>query len=185
MVKEKLWKAIFGLEEELEIIWQKFWGNYPKDYHTDRHHHHHHRKRNFQNVRQVIFVIINHQKYIPMDPLKLDQNTEAPVQLALIDSDTGGSITASPVQGSISFSSDAPDIADVDADGNLVGKAEGSGNLTSKATWNYTDANTKQPVQADFSTVTPFTVAPVVTAEKVEMVVSLGTATHVPPPAQG
>ncbi len=56
-----------------------------------------------------------------------------------------------------------------------MGVAAGTGNLTSVATWTYTDSNTQQSVTVTETTVTPFEVTVVIAAEKVTQVVTLGT----------
>jgi len=108
--------------------------------------------------------------------LSIASNQSAPIILGLIDSDTKQPVTAIFV--GETETSDNTDVATTDPVLGLVAvktnTTGGSGNLTSVATWTYTDKNTNQPVTVQKITVTPFTVTPVVTAENVEMVVTLG-----------
>jgi len=134
---------------------------------------HHHRKR--QRVEQVLYFIFNNNKYITM-ALSIASNQSAPIILGLIDSDTRLPVTATFV--GETETSDNPAVATTDPTLGLVAvktnTAGGSGNLTSVATWTYTDKNTNLPVTVQKTTVTPFTVTSVVTAENVEMTVTLG-----------
>lgn len=142
-----------------------------------RHHHHDPRR---QQVRQVLIVFINNQKFIIMDPLSLQNGNQAPINEALVDAGT-----LQPIPGATKVnkvrSSDTPAVAIVDANGNLVAVAVGTGNLTDTNTWTYVDQNTKQSVTEDLTTVQPFQV--VATPEGVLQVVSLGAATPIPAPA--
>lgn len=103
----------------------------------------------------------------------LPANQKAPIIIGLVDADTLQPITATSANET--EVSDTPSVATIDASNNLVGVSAGSGNLTSTADWTYTDSNTQLPVTVTQSVVTPFSVTAVVTAEKVQMVVSLGT----------
>lgn len=109
----------------------------------------------------------------------LASNQSAPIVLGLIDSDTLLPITATFA--GESETSDNLAAATTDPTLGLVGVAPGSGNLTSIATWTYTDKNTNQPVTVQLTTVTPFTVTAVITAENVQQVVSLGIPVTQPP----
>lgn len=125
-----------------------------------------------QKVKQVLTQIFNNNKTIIMS-LSLPSNQKAPIVVSLVDADSLAPVTATFV--AVSETSDNLSAATVDADGNLVGVAAGTGNLTSVNTWTYTDSNTKLPVTTDLTTVTPFEITTVVTAERVLQVVTLGT----------
>ena len=129
-----------------------------------------------QRVEQVLYFIFNNNKYI-ITMLSIASNQSAPIVLGLIDSDTRLPVTATFT--GETETSDNTDVATIDPVLGLVAvktnTTGGSGNLTSVATWTYTDSKTLLPVTVQKTTVTPFTVTPVITAENVEMVVTLGT----------
>jgi hypothetical protein len=128
-----------------------------------------------QNKESVKMVLFKNkiQKSIIMSFAPLPANQKAPIVIGLVDANSLQPITATSANET--EVSDSPSVATVDASNNLVGVSAGSGNLTSTADWTYTDSNTGQPVTVTLSVVTPFTVTAVVTAESVQMVVSLGT----------
>lgn len=126
-----------------------------------------------QKVRQVLIQNFNNNKFIVMS-LTIPSNQKAPIVSALVDADTLQPVTA--IASGTSNTSDNTAAATVDADGNLVGVAPGTGNLTTVNTWTYTDSNTQQPVTVQLTTVTDFSVTAVITAERVQQVVTLGTA---------
>ncbi len=131
---------------------------------------HHHKKH--QRVKQVLFTIFNNNKLITM-ALQLPSNQSAPIVLGLIDADTLLPITATFA--GESETSDNPAAATIDPTLGLVGVAPGTGNLTSVATWTYVDKNTGQNITKQLTTVTPFTITAVISAENVSMTVTLGT----------
>jgi hypothetical protein len=125
-----------------------------------------------QQVRLVIFQSFNNKNYIAMS-LTLPSNQKAPIIVGLVDGKT-----LLPVTATFSGTTNTIDntaIATVDASGNLVGVAAGTANLTTSTSATYTDSNTQQPVTAPLTLVTPVTITAVVTAETVQLVVSLGT----------
>lgn len=128
---------------------------------------------NSQRVRQVLTLNFNNNKTIIMS-FSLAANQKAPIKLSLIDSDTGQVVTATFT--GETETSDNPAAATADPVNGLVSVAPGTGNLTSVASWTYTDKNTGQPVNVTLTTVTPFEVTAVVSAEKVSQVVTLGPA---------
>lgn len=135
-----------------------------------------------QRVKQVLFTNFNNNKFITM-ALTLATNQSAPIVLGLVDADTLAPITATftgetETSDNTAVATTDPVLGLVAVQSNLAG---GSGNLTSVATWTYTDKNTSQPVTVTLTTVTPFTVTVVVTAERVQQVVSLGVAVTQPP----
>lgn len=127
---------------------------------------------NKEHIKMVLFKNKN-QKTIIMSFAPLPANQKAPIVIGLVDATTLQPVTATSANET--EVSDSPTVATVDASNNLVGVSAGSGNLTSTADWTYTDSNTGQPVTATLSIITPFTVTAIVTAEAVQMVVSLGT----------
>lgn len=124
-----------------------------------------------QRVKQVLIQTFNNNKTILMSA-SIASNQKAPIQVSLVDADTLQPITATST--GLSNTSDNTAAATVDASNNLVGVAPGTGNLTTVNTWTYTDKNTNLPVTTTETTVTPFEVTTVVTAEKVTQVVTLG-----------
>lgn len=139
--------------------------------------HHHYKRKHSNRPIQVLTTFINNQKFIIMDPLKLQNGQQAPINEALVDANT-----LKPIPGATkvnkSRSTDNSATAAVDADGNLIARAPGTGNLTTVNTWTYTDQNTNQQVTTDETTVMPYEIA--VTAEGVLQVVSLGDAVAIP-----
>lgn len=125
-----------------------------------------------QKVKQVLTQTFNNNKTIIM-AFQLASNQKSAIVLSLVDADTLQPVTATFT--GETETSDNPAAATTDPVNGLVGVAAGTGNLTSVATWTYTDSNTQQPVTVELTTVTPFEVTAVVTAEKVTQVVTLGT----------
>lgn len=125
-----------------------------------------------QRVKQVLIDFFNNNKFIVM-AFSLASNQKASITLSLVDADTLQPVTATFT--GETETSDNPAVATADTTNGLVGVAPGTGNLTSVATWTYTDKNTQQPVTVEQTTVTPFEVVAVVTAEKVQQVVTFGT----------
>lgn len=123
-------------------------------------------------VRLVIFQSFNNKNYIAMS-LTLPSNQKAPIIVGLVDATTLLPVTATFA--GTSNSSDNTDIFTVDTDGNLVGVAAGSANLNTTSIATYTDSNTQQSVTQTLTISTPVTISAVVTAEQVQLVVSLGT----------
>lgn len=133
--------------------------------------------RRRQRVKQVLIIIYKNQKFIIMGPLSLQVGNQAPIQEALVDAGTLLPIPgATKVAKSKSF--DTPAVATVDANGNLVAVAVGTGNLTDVNTWTYTDQDTGQQVTSDETTVQAFAI--VATPEGVLQVVTLGPAVAIP-----
>lgn len=128
--------------------------------------------RPHQKVKQVLTQTFNNNKFIVMS-FQLASNQKASITLSLVDADTLQPVTASFVGETETVDNTA--VATTDPVNGLVGIAPGTGNLTSVATWTYTDKNTNQPVTVSLTTVTPFEVTQVVTAENVQQVVTLGT----------
>jgi len=124
-----------------------------------------------QRVKQVLTQTFNNNKFIIMS-FQLASNQKSSIVLSLVDADTLQPVTATFT--GETETSDNPAAATTDPVNGLVGVAPGDGNLTSVATWTYTDKNTNLPVTVTETTVTPFTVTAVVTAEKVQQVVTLG-----------
>lgn len=139
--------------------------------------HHHYRRRHSRRPIQVFVTQINNQNYILMDPLSLQNGFQAPINEALVDAKTLQPIVDA-VKTNKSRVSDNPAAAAVDASGNLVAVAPGTGNLTVVNTWSYTDSETKEPVTEDETTTIGFVVT--VTPEGVLQVVTLGTASVIP-----
>lgn len=139
--------------------------------------HHHYRRRHSHRPIQVFITQINNQNYILMDPLSLQNGFRAPINEALVDAKTLQPIIDA-VKVNKSRISDNPAAAAVDANGNLVAVAAGTGNLTVVNTWTYTDSETKKPVTEDETTTIGFIVT--VTPEGVLQVVTLGTASAIP-----
>lgn len=125
-----------------------------------------------KKVKQVLVQIINNNKFIVMS-VSIASNQKASITLSLVDADTLQPITATFVDET--ETSDNPAAATADTTNGIVGVAAGTGNITSVATWTYTDSNTQQPVTVTLTTVTPFEVTTVVTAENVSQVVTFGT----------
>lgn len=120
----------------------------------------------------VLFNYCKQNKFIVMS-LTLVSNQKAQIIIGLVDA-----TTLNPVTATSSGETEVIDnlaVATVDASNNVVGVAAGTCNLTSTATWTYTDANTGQPVTTTLSVVTPITVTAVIVAETVNMVVTFGT----------
>lgn len=125
-----------------------------------------------QKVKQVLINILNNSKFIVMS-VSIASNQKAAIILSLVDADTLQPVTATFT--GESETSDNPAAATADTINGIVGVAPGTGNITSVATWTYTDSNTGQPVTVQLTTITPFEVTAVVTAEKVSQVVTFGT----------
>ncbi len=138
--------------------------------------------RRQQRVRQVLIFTYKNQTFIIMTPLSLQVGQQAPIQEALVDAGTLLPIPgATKVAKSKTF--DTPAVATVDANGNLVAVAVGTGNLTDINTWTYVDQDTNESVTSDETTVQP--VAIIATPEGVLQVVTLGPAVAIPAaPAQ-
>ncbi len=143
--------------------------------HRHKHHHHHKPYHKKQLVKQVLVINFNHNKFIVMS-FQLASNQKSSIQLSLVDADSLQPVTAT-FTGEIE-ASDNTAVAITDPINGLVGVSPGTGNLTSVATWTYTDKNTNELVTKDFTTITPFEVTAVIVAENVAMVVSLGTPVH-------
>lgn len=122
------------------------------------------RFRRKQRVKQVFYVIINNQKYIPMgnQVLTLPQAGQPqvayPINDALVDAGT-----LQPIPGAtptpVSRKTDNPAVAVIDSNGNLLPLTAGTFNLIDENTWNYTDEDTNQPVTGkDEVSTTPFSV---------------------------
>lgn len=152
-------KEIVIVEETVILIDGIFW-------HRHDHKHNH-------DVRMVHTINFNNTKIQVMafDPLAANQ--KAPIQIALQDVVTGQAVSDA-VASNVTHVSDNTSAATVDADNNLIGVAEGTGNLTSDADWSYTDSQ-GNPQTTHKTVVTPFSVTAVVTpADGVDMVVTLG-----------
>ena len=170
--EEQVRRAERQLEIELELLMERF----PHYQYEGREYGRHRRQR----VKQVLIFTLNNQNYIIMDPLSLQVGQQAPIQEALVDAGTLLPIPgATKIAKSKTF--DTPAVATVDANGNLVAIAAGTGNLTDVNTWTYVDQKTNQTVTSDETTVQP--VAIVVTPEGVLQVVTLGPAVAIPAPA--
>ena len=135
-------------------------------------------------VIQVFVTVINNQKFIIMNPLQLQVGFQAPILEQLVDA-----VKLQPIAGATmvpkSKVSDNPAAATVDASGNLVAVAAGSGNLTDINTWTYTDPVTGQQVTADVQTIAPFVVAAATGGSNVVQQVALGTPVPIANPVAG
>jgi hypothetical protein len=131
-----------------------------------------HKDHGPHKVKLVILQSFNNKNYIAMS-LNLPANQKAPIIVGLVDATTLQPVTATFA--STTNSSDNTAIFTVDASGNLVGVAAGTANLLTSSAATYTDSNTQQPVTQTLSATTPVVVSAVVTAESVQLVVSLGT----------
>ena len=132
--------------------------------HKKRHHHH--------RVRLVIFQSFNNINYIAMS-VTLPSNQKAPIVVGLVDSTTLQPVTFTAT--GTTNTSDNSAVFTVDADGNVVGVAAGTANLLTTSTVTYTDSNTQQSVTATLNTTTVVIISAVVTAESVQLAVTLGT----------
>lgn len=134
--------------------------------------HHCYRRHHMHKPIQVLTTFINNNHFIIMNPLNLQSGQQAPIIAQLVDGKT-----LQPVPGATkttkNISSDSPDIAFVDVNGNLVAVKAGTGNLTVVNTWGYTDQNTGEGMTVDETTVIGYVVA--VSPEGVLQVVTLGT----------
>jgi len=124
-----------------------------------------------RKLRLVLLARFNNQTFIVMS-LSIATNQSAPIIPGLIDDETNLQVTATFA--GTTNTVDDPTLASIDANGNLVGIAAGSGNLTTKTNGTYTDTLGNQQT-ATFTTTTPFTITAVVVADKVSLVVTLGT----------
>src|SRR5579871_1398354 len=128
--EEQVRRAEERLETELLLLLESF-----PDYQYQPLEYGHHRR---QRVKQVLIFTHKNQNYIIMDPLSLQVGQQAPIQEALVDAGTLLPIPgATKVAKSKTF--DTPAVATVDANGNLVAVAVGTGNLTDVNTWTYVD----------------------------------------------
>lgn len=130
-------------------------------------------RRHAHKPIQVLTTFINKNQFIIMDPLNLQSGQQAPIIAQLVDAKTLQAIPGA-TKTTKNISTDSPEIAVIDADGNLVALKAGTGNLTVVNTWSYTDQNTGEGVIADETTVVGYVIA--VSPEGVLQVVSLGTA---------
>lgn len=138
----------------------------------------HFKKR--QQVKQVLIFTYKNQNFIIMGQQTLQVGNQAPILEALVDAGTLLPIPgATKVAKSKTF--DTPAVATVDANGNLVAVAVGTGNLTDVNTWTYVDQDTGDTVTSDETTV--LAIAIVATPEGVLQVVTLGPAVAIPAPA--
>lgn len=135
---------------------------------------HDHKHKGANPVRMIHTTTFNNFKIqiMAFDPIAANQ--KAPIQVALQDA-----VTLQPAQDAVASNVvhvvDNTAAATIDADNNLVGVAEGAGNVTSDADWSYTDSQ-GNPQTTHKQVVTPFTVTAVVTpADGVQMVVTLGS----------
>jgi len=107
--------------------------------------------------------------------LSIAANQEAVGVLSLLDDETQQPVTATFAN--TAAVSDTPSVltAAIDSNGNVdaTAVAAGSGNLTVTTTATYTNSLGNQMVTQE-STVIPFTVTPVVTADQVSLVVTFG-----------
>jgi len=107
--------------------------------------------------------------------LSIAANQEAVGVLSLLDDETQQPVTATFAN--TAAVSDTPSVltASIDSNGNVdaTAVAAGSGNLTVATTATYTNSLGNQMVTQE-STVIPFTVTPVVTADQVSLVVTFG-----------
>lgn len=117
-----------------------------------------------QKVRQVSYVIINNQKYIPMgnQVIQLPQAGQPAVAYPVLDALVDAT-SLQPIPGAVatlvSRTVNNSAVAVIDSNGNLFPQAAGIVNVTSTNSWNYTDENTQQPVTGKQETsVTPYTV---------------------------
>jgi hypothetical protein len=171
MIAEILINAIEGLERELEKAYRRLFHHYP----------HHPRCRHRNKVRQVIFVIINKQKYISMEPINLKvEDGAAGVVSGLVDSKTLQPI-AGAVATPVSKTSDNEAVLSIDAQGNTVPVASGTANVTVVNDWAYTDPEEGPLTGIRLTTIQPYVV---VEKEGVLQVISAGPAVVAPPPAQ-
>lgn len=126
MVVEIIIRLIEGLENELDRAYRRLAKLFPW----------HHRCRHHTDVRQVLYLVIFKTKFIIMETLNLRTDKGYHIQSGLIDAKTGN-----PIPGATkvlkSQSSDSPDIADYNADGNLIPKALGAGKITVVNSWTY------------------------------------------------
>jgi len=133
---------------------------------------HCYRRNHTHKPLQVLTTLFNNNQFIIMDSLNLQSGQQAPILSQLVDAKT-----LQPIPGATktakNISTDAPDIAQIDADGNLVALKPGTGNLTVVNTWSYTDQNTGEGVIADETTVISYVVS--VSPEGVLQIVTLGT----------
>lgn len=124
-------------------------------------------------TRMVLSTTFNNSKLQTM-ALELQSNQKAALQVALQDTVTGTAV-ADAVAANVTHVSDNTGAATIDADNNLVGVAEGGGNVTSDADWTYTNS-LGVSVTEHKQVVTPFTITPPAqTANPTEMTVTLGT----------
>jgi hypothetical protein len=136
------------LESRLEISIKQFERLFPFRKHRPK-----------QRVRQVSYVILNNQKYIPMGnqvftlPQAGQPVVAYPPQDALVD---GVSLKAIPGAAGtlVSRSTDNQAVAVIDSNGNLLPVAVGTFNLIEENSWAYTDEDTNLPVTGQLETST-------------------------------
>jgi len=150
MVVEIIMKLIHGLERELERAYRRLFNHFP----------HHPACRHNHRVRQVLFIVINSNKYILMGTQKLRLDKGFHVQSALLDA-----VTNEPIPGATkvlkSLTSDSPDVLLVNADNDTIPQKLGVGKLTVVNTWTYTDLSDPDApvdVTSDQTTVLDFQV---------------------------
>lgn len=167
MVVEILVRIIDGLEEELLKAYHRLFHHYP----------HHPRCRHRDRVRQVVFVIINKQKYISMQPINLKfEDGAAGVVSGLVDSTTLLPI-ADAVATPVSKTSDNLGVLTIDDLGNTVPVAPGQANVTVVNDWAYTDPEEGPLVGVRLTTIQPYVV---VEKEGVLQVIAAGPAVVAP-----
>jgi hypothetical protein len=120
-----------------------------------------HRKR---RVKQVSFVIINNQMFIPMgnQVIQLPPAGQPAVAYPVLDA-LADAVSLQPIPGAVatlvSRIVDNSAVAVIDSNGNLLPQGSGVVNVTSTNTWNYTDEDTQLPVVGKSeTTTTPYTV---------------------------
>lgn len=152
-------------------------------------------KRRFHRkmrVKQVSFVIINNQMFIPMgnQVIQLPQAGQPAVAYPILDA-LVDAVSLQPIPGAIpvlvSRSVDNSAVAVIDSNGNLLPEGAGVVNVTSTNTWSYTDEDTQQSVTGKSETsVTPYTVTSgpeqVVQTETLGAPVPAGTVPTATPP---
>jgi hypothetical protein len=124
---------------------------------------------------RLILISNDNKSILRIMSLSIAANQEAVGVLILLDDETQQPVTATFAN--TSAVSDTPSVltAAIDSNGNVdaTAVAAGSGNLTVTTTATYTNSLGNQMVTQE-STVIPFTVTPVVTADQVSLVVTFG-----------
>lgn len=146
-MSEKIRHFLKSMEERLENEIHEWERDFKRKFHRK------------MRVKQVSFVIINNQKFIPMGnqiftlPQAGQPVVAYPPQDALVD---GSSLKAVPgaVGTLVSRSTDNQAVAVIDSNGNLLPVSAGTFNLIEENSWNYTDEDTQLPIVGQLETST-------------------------------